>query len=252
MTNEFYLTDLLEILLNNNIEISIIKSNTYWPFHGINTMQDLAIAEDIAQNQLRKKFMQNGVKLLAPQSVYFTYDTEIESDVVIEQNVVIGPNVKIKKYAEIKSFSYIEHCEIMENVSVGPFARIRGNTKLLPMSSVGNFVEIKGTTFGKAAKAKHLSYIGDTEVGQNSNIGAGVITCNYDGVKKHKTIIGDNTFVGSNSTLIAPVEIGDDVIVAAGSVIDHNAPRGSLAISRVKQDNIPDKAKQIWQKKGRK
>lgn len=251
-SEEFYLTDIISILKDNGFKISVINSEEYWPFHGINTMQDLANAEEIVQNNLRDKFMQNGVKLLDPKSVYFSTDTFIDNDVVIEQNVVLKSSVKVHKGSTIKAFSYLEDCEIMENSSVGPFARIRGNAKLSQNSDIGNFVEIKGSTIGIGSKVKHLSYIGDATVGIKSNIGAGTITCNYDGVKKHKTHLGDNVFVGSNCSLIAPVSIGSGSIIAAGSVITKNVPENSLAISRTIQETKFDKAPDIWSKKGKK
>ena len=249
LSGEFYLTDILEIMKNSGIEVSVINTGEYWPFHGINTMNDLAKAEAIMQQKLRDKFMIAGVKLLDPSSVYFSHDTEIENDVIIEQNVVIECGVKIKSGSVIKAFSYIADCEIMNNVEIGPFARIRGNAKFLDNSSIGNFVEVKGSTIGTNSKAKHLSYIGDSVIGENSNIGAGTITCNYDGVKKYKTTIGNNVFIGSNSTLISPVEIEDDTIIGAGSVINKTVHKNSLAIARSKQVEFPDGATQIWKKK---
>lgn len=251
LSGEFYLTDLLEIMKKSNIEISVINSKEYWEFHGINTMEDLAKAEAIMQKKLRNKFMNAGVKLLDPDSVYFSCDTEIENDVIIEQNVVIGGGAKIKSGSVIRAFSYISDCEIMNNVEIGPFARIRGNAKFFDNSSIGNFVEVKGATIGFNSKAKHLAYIGDSAVGENSNIGAGTITCNYDGVKKHKTTIGNNVFIGSNSTLISPVEIEDDSIIGAGSVINKTVHKNGLAIARSKQVEFPDGATQIWDKKGK-
>jgi len=249
LSKEFYLTDLFEILKINGINTAVIQSEEYWPFHGINTMEDLAKAENIMQDRLRSKFMNNGVKLLDPKTTYFAFDTEIEPDVVIEQNVIIKKGVKIHSNARINAFSHISECEIMEKVEIGPFARIRGNAKFMESSSIGNFVEVKGSILGKNTKAKHLSYIGDTAIGSNSNIGAGTITCNYDGVKKHKTIIGDNSFVGSNSTLIAPITIGNNTIIGAGSVINKDVSQGDLAIARTEQSNIPNGANKIWNSK---
>ncbi len=246
LTQEFYLTDLFEILKRNKIDISVVQSKEYWPFHGINTMEDLAKAENIMQNRLRKKFMDNGVKLLDPQTIYFAFDTEIDSNVVIEQNVIIKQGVRIHSNTRINAFSHISECEIMKDVEIGPFARIRGNAKLMESSSIGNFVEVKGSLIGKNSKAKHLSYIGDTTVGSDSNIGAGTITCNYDGIRKYKTIIGNKAFVGSNSTLIAPLTIGDNTIIAAGSVINKDVSKNSLAIARCKQSEISNGADKIW------
>lgn len=252
VTNEFYFTDLFEILRRNDIDVSVIQDDEYYPFHGINTMEDLANAEKIMQDGLRRKFLNNGVKLISPETTYFAFDTEIEPDVTIEQNVIIQKGVKIRKNSIIKAFSYISECEIMENVEVGPFARIRGGSKFMSLSSIGNFVEVKGSVIGENTKAKHLTYIGDTTIGSNSNIGAGTITCNYDGVNKHKTNIGNDVFIGSNSTLIAPVTIKDNTLVGAGSVINKAVPENSLAIARAKQENIPDGANRIWKAKGKK
>jgi bifunctional UDP-N-acetylglucosamine pyrophosphorylase/glucosamine-1-phosphate N-acetyltransferase len=249
---EFYLTDLFEILKNAGNEIDVIQSDDYWSFHGINTMQDLARAEHIMQERLRERFMSAGVKLLDPETTYFAHDTEIASDVVIEPNVVIGTEVKIGQRSRISAFSHLVDCEVAEDVEVGPFARIRGGAKFMSQSSVGNFVEIKGSTLGCGSKAKHLTYIGDTTIGNGTNIGAGTITCNYDGVKKHRTTIGNDVFVGSNSTLIAPVTVADGAIIGAGSVITKDVHKNSLAVARTSQTEVPDLAKKIWKDKGRK
>lgn len=246
---EFYLTELLEIIKESGVAISVIRSDDYLAFHGINTMSDLTAAEEIMQNRLRESFLQKGVRLVAPASVYFSHDTEIAADVVVEPNVFIGTKVKIRTGVVIKAFSYIEGCEIMEHASVGPFARIRGNSRLESATIVGNFVEIKGSVLGKSTKVKHLSYVGDADIGDGTNIGAGTITCNYDGVRKHKTSIGKYVFVGSNSVFIAPVTVEDEALVAAGSVVDQTVQAGSLAIARPQLVIRAGKAKQIWQKK---
>jgi bifunctional UDP-N-acetylglucosamine pyrophosphorylase/glucosamine-1-phosphate N-acetyltransferase len=251
ISKEFYLTDLLKIFKDNAHTISIIHASEYWLFHGINTMEDLVLAEKIVQEKLRKKFLDSGVRLLNPESIYLAYDTEIEPDVLIEQNVVIKKNVKIKNGSVIKAFSYLEDCEIMQNAEIGPFARIRGGSVFMPNSDIGNFVEIKGSIVGEKTKIKHLTYIGDAEIAENVNIGAGTVVCNYDGVKKHKTLIKKGAFVGSNSTLIAPVKIGDDSIIGAGSVINKNVPQNGLAVARAEQKIISDKADKIWKRKGK-
>ena len=248
VSGEYYLTDIFEFIKN----VEVIQSPDYEAFHGINTMQDLAKAEAIMQNKLRQKFMANGVKLVAPETVYFSYDTEIESDVVIEPNVIIGTNVKIASGSRIYAFSHIQDCVIAHNVEIGPFARIRGNSSFADGSAIGNFVEVKGSSFGTKTKAKHLAYIGDTTIGSQTNIGAGTITCNYDGVSKNKTSIGNNVFIGSNSTLIAPITIEDNTILGAGSTFTDAVPAGALAIARQKQTNLPQKANDIWKKKGKK
>lgn len=251
ISGELYLTDIFFVMKNDGISISVIGSPDYWPFHGVNTMTDLAKAESIVQGQLRRKFLEQGVTLIDPDSVYFSYDTLIDRDVVIEPDVFIGPNVRIGKGSRINAFSHIVDCEINDNVEVGPFARIRGNSVLMDHSSVGNFVEVKAAVFSEKAKAKHLSYIGDTTVGKNVNIGAGTITCNYDGVKKYKTSIGDNAFIGSNSTLVAPVTVGDGSIIGAGSVITKTVDQNALAISRGQQVQYQNGAVKIWRRKGR-
>ncbi|MDR3030911.1 MAG: bifunctional UDP-N-acetylglucosamine diphosphorylase/glucosamine-1-phosphate N-acetyltransferase GlmU [Holosporales bacterium] len=233
-SSELYFTDLINVLKNENLDISIIEEKEYWPFLGVNTMSDLALAEELTQCKLRNNFMEKGVKFHDPKSVYLSFDTIIEEDVVIEQNVIIKQNVVIKKGATVKAFSYIEDCELCENSIVGPFARIRGNSKLMENSEIGNFVEIKSSVIGNKTKIKHLAYIGDTTIGTKSNIGAGTITCNYDGVRKHKTLIGDNVMVGANCSLIAPLEIKSDSLLGAGSVVNADVPPNSLAISRPK------------------
>ena len=183
------------------------------------------------QKKIRNKFIKQGVKMIDPNTVYFSKDTKIGKNVTIEPFVVIGSKVKIKDNAKILSFSHIEGVIINENVSVGPFCRLRPGTILEKNSKIGNFVEIKKSKVKKNSKVSHLSYIGDTIIGTSANIGAGTITCNYDGVKKSKTVIGDNSFVGSNSSLVAPVKIGRNSTIGAGSVITQNVKDGNLALT---------------------
>ena len=187
------------------------------------------------QKKIRNKFIKQGVKMIDPNTVYFSKDTKIGKNVTIEPFVVIGSKVKIKNNVKILSFSHIEGVVINENVSVGPFCRLRPGTILEKNSKVGNFVEVKKSKIKKNSKVSHLSYIGDTIIGNSANIGAGTITCNYDGVKKNKTIIGDNSFVGSNSSLVAPVKIGRNSTIGAGSVITQNVKDGNLALTRSAQ-----------------
>ena len=187
------------------------------------------------QKKIRNKFIKQGVKMIDPNTVYFSKDTKIGKNVTIEPFVVIGSKVKIKDNAKILSFSHIEGVIINENVSVGPFCRLRPGTILEKNSKIGNFVEIKKSKVKKNSKVSHLSYIGDTIIGTSANIGAGTITCNYDGVKKSKTVIGDNSFVGSNSSLVAPVKIGRNSTIGAGSVITQNVKDGNLALTRSAQ-----------------
>ena len=190
------------------------------------------------QNKLRNKFLNSGVKMTGPETIFFSNDTKIGKCVTIEPYVVIGKNVKIGNNVIIKSFSHLESCKIESKVEIGPYARIRPNTILKEGSKIGNFVEIKKSTVGKKSKVNHLSYIGDSEIGKSANIGAGTITCNYDGVKKSKTKIKDGVFIGSNSSLIAPITINKKSIIGAGSVITRNVKEKSLALTRSKQTEV--------------
>ena len=190
------------------------------------------------QNKLRNKFLASGVKMLGPETIFFSNDTKIGKNVTIEPYVVIGKNVKIGSNVVIKSFSHLESCKIENKVEVGPYARIRPDTTLKEGSKIGNFVEIKKSTVGKNSKVNHLSYIGDSEIGKSVNIGAGTITCNYDGIKKSKTKIKDKVFVGSNSSLVAPLTIEEESIIGAGSVITKSVKKKSLALTRSIQTEI--------------
>ena len=190
------------------------------------------------QIKLRKKFIKAGVKMIGPETIFFSDDTKIGKNVTINPYVVIGLKVKIGSNVNINSFSHLEDCKIENKVEVGPYARIRPGTTLKEGSKIGNFVEIKKSSIGKKSKINHLSYIGDSEIGKEVNIGAGTITCNYDGVKKSKTKIKNNVFIGSNSSLVAPVTINEDSIIGAGSVITKNVKKKSLALTRVSQTEI--------------
>ena len=191
--------------------------------------------EVLNQKKLREKFMKSGVKMIGPETIFFSKDTKIGNNVTIEPYVVIGSKVKIGNNVIIKSFSHLESCKIENKVEIGPYARIRPNTILKSGSKVGNFVEIKKSTLGNKSKVNHLSYVGDTQVGKSVNIGAGTITCNYDGVNKNKTKIKDKVFIGSNSSLVAPITLNQDSIVGAGSVITKNVTTKSLALTRSPQ-----------------
>ena len=190
------------------------------------------------QKKIRDKFLKNGVRMVGPETIFFSDDTKIGKNVTIEPYVVFGKKVKVGNNVTIKSFSHLEFCKIENKVEVGPFARIRPNTILKEGAKVGNFVEIKKSILGKKSKVNHLSYIGDSIIGNNVNIGAGTITCNYDGVKKSKTIIKDNVFVGSNSSLVAPVKLLENSIIGAGSVITKDVTKQSLALTRAKQVEV--------------
>jgi len=190
------------------------------------------------QNDLRKKFLKIGVKMIGPETIFFSKDTKIGKNVIIEPYVVIGQKVKIGNNVTIKSFSHLENCKIENKVDIGPYARIRPGAVLKNGSKVGNFVEIKKSTLGINSKVNHLTYIGDSEIGKSVNVGAGTITCNYDGVKKSKTKIKDNVFIGSNSSLVAPLTIEEGSVVGAGSVITKNVKKKSLALTRSLQTEI--------------
>ena len=190
------------------------------------------------QKKLRTKFIKSGVKMIGPETIFFSKDTKIGKNVTIEPYVVFGFKVKIGNNVNIKSFSHLENCRVENKVDVGPYARIRPGVVLKEGSRVGNFVEIKKSTIGKKSKVNHLTYIGDSIIGKLVNVGAGTITCNYDGVRKSKTIIEDGAFIGSNTSLVAPVKIGKKAIVGASSVITQNVKSGSLALTRAKQTEI--------------
>ncbi len=190
------------------------------------------------QEKLRKFFIKSGVKMIGPETIFFSNDTTIGKNVTINPYVVIGPKVKIGNNVIINSFSHLEDCKIKNKVEVGPYARLRPGTILEEGSKIGNFVEIKKSTIGKKSKVNHLSYIGDSKLGRGVNVGAGTITCNYDGVKKSKTKIKDNVFIGSNSSLIAPVTLDANSIVGAGSIITKNVKKNSLALTRAPQTEV--------------
>ena len=190
------------------------------------------------QNKLRNKFIKSGVKMIGPDTIYFSKDTKIGKNVTIEPFVVFGLKVKVGSNVTIKSFSHLEDCKVENKVDIGPYARIRPGSVLKESSKVGNFVEVKKSMIGKNSKINHLTYIGDANIGKSVNVGAGTITCNYDGVKKNKTKIKDNVFIGSNTSLVAPLTIGEGSLIGAGSVITKNVKKKSLALTRSLQTEI--------------
>lgn len=245
---EYYLTDIVHLsnLYNSfhsqsrlKCECILINSKESM---GVNSKEELTIADSIIQNRLRKKHIENGAILLQGESTYFSHDTQIGKDAIIHPNVFFEENVVIHDNAKILPCSFLSNCIVYENSTIGPFATLRNNTKIKANSHIGNFVEIKNSTLENSTKAKHLSYIGDTKLGSNSNIGAGVIFCNFDGVNKNKSNIGKNVFIGSNSSIISPISIGDDSIIAAGSVISKNLQSNTLSITRSEQKNIKNGA----------
>jgi bifunctional UDP-N-acetylglucosamine pyrophosphorylase/glucosamine-1-phosphate N-acetyltransferase len=233
---EYYLTDIVEIArLTGGLAVAI---DAPWrELIGIDTRAGLAEAENIWQQKKRRDLMMAGVSMTAPETVFVSHDTLIEADVTLEPNIVIGPGVTIRSGATIHAFSHIEGATVGNGCSVGPFARLRPDAQLQDGSKVGNFCEVKKAVIGAGAKVNHLTYVGDAEIGARANLGAGTITCNYDGVNKHVTYIGEGTFVGSNSALVAPVTIGANAYVASGSVVTMNVPDEALAFGRARQVN---------------
>lgn len=247
--NEFYLTDIVGISNSKGFKCGVVEGNER-EVMGINSQEERMLAERQAQKDLRGRAIENGVELIEPDTVFLCEDTKIEGGAVIHPYVVFGPGVTIEKHAEIKSFSHIEGASIKSNAVIGPFARIRPGSEIGKDARVGNFVEVKNSKIGKSAKASHLSYIGDSEIGEKTNIGAGVITCNYDGFKKHKTRIGKNVFIGSNSSLVAPLKVGDEAIIGAGSTVVKDIEEGALTVSDNNQKNMTGRAKEYRKEKG--
>jgi len=238
-SQEYYLTDIVSLITNDpffqHAELCSVPLET---LQGVNTQEDLAACEHVIQSRLRRFHLLNGVRLMDPSTVYFPYDTQIEPGVVIYPHNTFLENVQIQSGAIIYGFCYLSDCSIGPSAKVGPFAHLRGNCRLEEQSEIGNFVELKKTVMGRKAKAKHLSYLGDAVVGESSNIGAGVITCNYNGFEKSKTHIGRDVFVGSNSALVAPLTLDDGCLVAAGSTLTRSVEKDALALSRTQQTNV--------------
>lgn len=235
--NEIYLPYIVNIAKKEGAAVHVVECDTM-QVQGINSKNDLARAEYAVQQILRTTHLDNGVTLLDPETVSFSIDTKIGADSVIEPNVFFGRKVVIGKGTTIKAFSHIEETTIGDNCSIGPFARLRPETVIHDDVKIGNFVEIKKSVLDEGAKVSHLSYIGDASIGENANIGAGTITCNYDGYLKHKTKIGKDAFIGSNTALVAPVEIGEGAMIGAGSTITKNVEAGSLSVARGDQKTI--------------
>ncbi|QQR40687.1 bifunctional UDP-N-acetylglucosamine diphosphorylase/glucosamine-1-phosphate N-acetyltransferase GlmU [Devosia rhizoryzae] len=244
---EYYLTDAVELANADGRRVEFIEADA-GEVMGVDDRSRLAAAEAQFQSLRRDDFMKAGVTLRDPQSVWFSWDTEVARDVTIFPNVVFGPGVKIASNVEIRAFCDIEDVVIGEGASIGPFARIRGGADIGPNVHLGNFVEVKKSRIGAGTKAGHLTYLGDAEIGEKTNIGAGTITCNYDGVNKDKTVIGDNVFIGSNASLVAPVTIGDGAYTASGSVITKDVPVDALALGRARQENKAGYAPKLREK----
>ena len=244
---EFYLTDIVAIARTGGLSCRVAELPTE-ELIGVNTRAELAEAEALMQRRLRRRAMEGGATLIAPETVFLSADTSLGRDVVVEPNVVFGPGVSVADNVRIRSFSHLEGATIAEGAIVGPFARLRPGAILEAEVHVGNFVEVKETRIGAGAKANHLSYLGDSEVGAGTNIGAGTITCNYDGFNKHRTVIGQNAFIGSNTALVAPVTVGDGAYVATGSVVTQDVPKDALTIARARQVDKPGRAAELRKK----
>jgi bifunctional UDP-N-acetylglucosamine pyrophosphorylase / glucosamine-1-phosphate N-acetyltransferase len=235
---EYYLTDIVAIARSKGLTAGVVicdESETL----GINTRAELAAAEAAFQSRARSEAMENGATLTAPDTVFFALGTHIGRDATIGPNIIFGPGVTVESGAEIKAFCHLEGCHISRGAIVGPFARLRPGAELAEDVHVGNFVEIKNAILDEGVKVGHLTYIGDADIGEHSNIGAGTITCNYDGVMKHRTTIGKRVFIGSDTMLVAPVTVGNDAITGSGSVITDDVAPGALALGRAKQINKP-------------
>jgi len=241
---EYYLTDIVEIAGAQGLDV-VATEASFENALGINNRAELAQAEGIWQTRRRREAMLSGVTLIAPETVFFSHDTEIGADTIVEPNVWFGAGVKIANGARIHAFSHIEGASIAESCDVGPFARLRPGADLRNKAKVGNFCEVKQAVIEEGAKVNHLTYIGDARVGAGANIGAGTITCNYDGYSKFFTDIGEGAFIGSNSSLVAPVSIGKGGYIASGSVITESVPDDALAFGRARQKTIPGKGKEL-------
>ncbi|WP_426038184.1 bifunctional UDP-N-acetylglucosamine diphosphorylase/glucosamine-1-phosphate N-acetyltransferase GlmU [Cypionkella sp. TWP1-2-1b2] len=241
---EYYLTDIVEIARAQGLSAGVVICDEAETL-GVNTRQQLAEAEAAFQSRARSEALENGVTLTAPETVFFALDTHIGRDAIIGPNVIFGTAVTIESGAEVKAFCHLEGCHISRGAVVGPFARLRPGAELAEDVHVGNFVEIKNAILDEGVKVGHLTYIGDADIGEFTNIGAGTVTCNYDGVMKHRTRIGKRAFIGSDTMLVAPVTIGNDALTASGSVITENVPDEALAVGRAKQVNKPGLATKL-------
>ena len=242
---EYYLTDIPELARKRGLSAGVVicpEAETL----GVNTRAQLAEAEAAFQAQARADALENGVTLTAPDTVFFALDTVIGRDAIVGPNVIFGPGVTVESGAEIRAFCHLEGCHISRGATVGPFARLRPGAELAEDVHVGNFVEIKNAILDEGVKVGHLTYIGDADIGEHTNIGAGTVTCNYDGVMKHRTTIGKNAFIGSDTMLVAPVKVGDEAMTASGSVITEDVPPAALALGRAAQVNKPGLAVKLF------
>ena len=244
-SGEFYLTDIVEIAQSKGLSATSVTCDESETL-GVNSRVQLAEADAIFQAKTRLALMEAGVTLHAPETVYLSHDTHIGPDTIVEPNVVFGPAVTVENGAHIRAFSHLEGCHVSRGAVVGPYARLRPGTELAEFTKVGNFVELKNAVVDEGAKVNHLSYVGDAHVGARANIGAGTITCNYDGVMKHHTKIGADSFIGSNTLLVAPVSVGANAMTGSGTVLTQDVPDDALAIARARQVNKPGLAVKLF------
>jgi bifunctional UDP-N-acetylglucosamine pyrophosphorylase/glucosamine-1-phosphate N-acetyltransferase len=245
--NEYYLTDIVALARAEGLSAGVVRCAEAETL-GINTRAELAAAEAAFQARARAEAQENGVTLVAPETVFFALDTFVGRDASVGPNVVFGPGVTIETGAEVRAFCHLEGCHVSRGAVVGPFARLRPGAELAEGARVGNFVEIKNAILGEGAKVNHLTYVGDADVGEGANLGAGTVTCNYDGVSKHRTGIGARAFIGSGTMLVAPVRVGAGALTASGSVITADVPDDALAIARARQVNKPGLAARLFEK----
>ncbi len=246
VAGEYYLPDIVGIARSRGLSAGVVRCAEAETL-GINTRDELASAEAALQVMRRTEALADGVTLTAPETVFFAHDTVLGRDALIEPNVVFGPGVTVESGARIRAFSHLEGCHVSRGAIVGPFARLRPGAELAEDVHIGNFVEIKNAVLAEGAKVNHLTYIGDADIGAGTNVGAGTITCNYDGVFKHRTVIGTNVFVGSNTMLVAPVKVGDNAMTATGTIVTEDVPAGALAVGRSKQVNKPGLAVRMFE-----
>lgn len=246
-SGEYYLTDIVGLARDRGLSASVVRCDENETM-GVNSRIDLAVAEAAFQTRARTELLTLGVTMTAPETVFLSHDTVIGRDTIIEPNVVFGPGVTVESETTLRAFSHLEGCHVSRGSIVGPYARLRPGTELAENTKIGNFVETKNAIIAEGAKVNHLSYVGDADVGARANIGAGTVTCNYDGVFKHKTTIGAGAFIGSNTMLVAPVTVGAEAMTASGSVITTDVEDGALAVGRGKQTNKSGLARKMFEK----
>lgn len=244
---EYYLTEIIALARAKGLSAGVVRCDEAETL-GINSRPELARAEALFQAHARAAANEQGVAMQAPETVFFAQDTVIGRDTIIEPNVVFGPGVTVESGAQIRAFSHLEGCHVAREAIVGPYARLRPGAELAEGARVGNFCEVKNAHLAEGVKVNHLSYIGDADIGARTNVGAGTVTCNYDGVFKHRTTIGANAFIGSSTMLVAPVQVGDHAMTASGSIITQDVPDEALALGRARQTNKPGLAKRLFDK----